>query len=214
MKVLFVMTNSMDDPAGFGRFGPIAKQLVKKGFHVEIIGLHPNYKNVAQKRFNENGVDVHYVAQMHVKKHGSIKEYFHPLQLVFVVLWAILRQAYYVFRSDAELIQLCKPQPINVLAVRIGSRGRPIYCDCDDYEAASNNYNGRFQKHIVQYFEDSIIHFVKGITTNTTFTKQRYEKLGFAKESIIHVGNGIERDRFNISTKKVEELKQQLNILD
>lgn len=214
MKVVFVMTQSLESPSGLGRFGPIAREMVKLGHQVQILALHPDYRNLEIKRFWDRGVDVHYVAQMHVRKVGSNKYYFNPVQLLFVVFWALLRLTYFLLKSDATIVQLCKPQPINALAIKLGSRGRLIYCDCDDYEAASNHFNGRYQKRIVQYFEDNIIHYVNGITTNTQFTRQRYIDLGYPKEQILYIPNGIEKERFSATSNNPKTNFRDLNLLD
>jgi len=200
VKIAFVLTQSLDSPSGLGRYGPIARELVKLGYDVEIIALHYAWAKLPQKSFIDQGVQVHYVGQMHVQKEGPYKMYFGPGKLLKVALTATIQLAKAVRRSNADIIHLGKPQPFNVLAARYGRRGRPMFCDCDDYEAETNRFSHSSQKLLVKYFEDSIIHFVDGLTVNTRFLKNRYQQLGFPVEKILCVPNGVERSRFsNIS---------------
>lgn len=137
-----------------------------------------------------------YVGQMHVRKAGPRKLYYGPGRLLAISLISAIRLAVAVWQSDADVIQLCKPQPISALAARLGRRGRPIFCDCDDYEAATNRFSGEWQRHIVRYFEDGVISYARGLTVNTRFTLNRYIALGYPSQRIIYVPNGVERRRF------------------
>jgi glycosyltransferase involved in cell wall biosynthesis len=200
MKIAFVLTQSLDSPSGLGRYGPLARELVKLGYDVEVIALHYNWEALPQKTFVEQGVQVKYVGQMHVQKEGSHKIYFGPIKLLKVSLNATVQLAKAVRNSNSDIIHLGKPQPFNVLAALYGHRGRPLFCDCDDYEAETNRFSHSWQKLLVKYFEDSIIHFVDGLTVNTRFLKNRYQQLGFPVEKILFVPNGVEQGRFaNIS---------------
>ncbi len=199
MKIAFVLTQSLDSPSGLGRYGPLARELVKAGHEVEVFALHYAWKDLPQKSFIEQGVRVHYVGQMHVQKKGSLKTYFGPSKLLKVSLVATLKLAQAIAESKADVIHLGKPQPFNVLAARYGRRGRPLFCDCDDYEAETNKFNSNWQKIVVRYFEDSIIHFVDGLTVNTNFLQDRYQMLGFPPEKIFYVPNGVERSRFALT---------------
>lgn len=208
MKIAFVLTQSLDSPSGLGRYGPIARELVKLGYEVELIALHPSWQQLSQKSFIEQGVQVNYVGQMHVQKVGSRKIYFSPAKLLWVALIATIRLARAVTRSNADIIHVGKPQPFNLLAARYGRRGRPIYCDCDDYEAETNKFSSGWQKKIVRYFEDSIVHFAEGLTVNTRFLQERYRELGFPASKIHVVPNGIEQSRF-IPTRVQPNLVQK-----
>jgi len=197
MKFAFLLTQSLDSPSGLGRYGPIARELVKLGHEVDLFALHYNWSDLPEKSFMDNGVNVHYVGQMHVLKQGPRKLYFRTGQLLEVTINATLQLAKALRQSDADIVQICKPQPMNSLAARIGAKGRPIFCDCDDYEAETNLFTNSWQKQIVQYFEDGIVNYVDGITVNTQFSLNRYIDLGYAKENIIYVPNGVERSRFS-----------------
>lgn len=196
MKIAFVLTQSLDSPSGLGRYGPLARELVKLGYEVEVIALHYAWQQLPQKSFVDQGVKVNYVGQMHVQKEGSYKTYFSPSQLLWVALTSTLRLAQAVAQSDADIIHLGKPQPFNVLAAKYGRRGRPLFCDCDDYEAETNKFSQAWQKKVVRYFEDHIVHIADGLTVNSRFLQNRYQKLGFPSAKIHYVPNGVERSRF------------------
>ncbi len=199
MKIAFVLTQDMDSPGGVGRFGPLARELVKLGHEVEVIALHSAFDTLRQTESRSHGVKVSYVAQMHVYKSGAHKHYFSPLRFVVIAFKAVLSLARALWRSNAEIIHLGKAQPFNVLAAVLAKRGRSIYCDCDDYEAATNVFSGKWQRAVVRFFEDNVRHVASGLTVNTTFIKRHFEDLGFPSQRIVFVPNGIERARFQVS---------------
>lgn len=196
MKIVLLLSQSLDSPSGLGRFGPLARALACQGHAVRLLALHYDWSRLSPKRYIEQGVSVAYVGQMHVRKEGPRKQYFSPGRLLMVSLASTARLAAALWQSDSEVIQLCKPQPINALAARLGRRGRPIFCDCDDYEAATNRFSGEWQRRIVRYFEDGVISYAHGLTVNTHFTRNHYVRLGYPAERIIYVPNGVERQRF------------------
>jgi hypothetical protein len=75
MKIVFLLTQSLVSPMGIGRIGPLARALIKLGHGVTILALHPDFSSLKQKSFVQNGVNVEYVAPMHVKKIGNLKTY-------------------------------------------------------------------------------------------------------------------------------------------
>ena len=196
MRIAFVLSQSLDSPSGLGRFGPLARELVKQEHAVTVFALHYDWRWLSPKRYRDQGVDVAYVGQMHVRKEGPRKLYFSPGRLLLVSLASALQLAAALWKSEAEIVQLCKPQPINALAARLGHRGRPIYCDCDDYEAATNRFGSAWQRRIVQHFEDSVVSYAAGLTVNTRFAFNRYSAMGYPSDRIIYVPNGVERNRF------------------
>ena len=211
MRIVFLLSQSLDTPSGLGRYWPVSKELVRLGHSVTILALHHNLDQCSQRRFSREGVDVHYVGQMHVRRQGPRKVYFRPGRLLVNVLASSLKMAYALLRTDAELIQLCKAQPTNSVAARLGRRGRPIYCDCDDYEAEINKFGGKWQQAIVRHFEDGVVRYARGLTVNTRFTQARYGDLGFPMNRIFYVPNGVERSRFAVQFDPAL-LRQQLGI--
>ena len=200
MKFAFLLTQSLDSPSGLGRFGPLAREFIRHGHEVDLFALHYDYSNLVPKSYIDQGVHVNYVGQMHVRKQGPRKTYFGTRQLLSVSMNSTLQLAKALRKSDADIVQLCKPQPMNVLAAHLGARGRPVFCDCDDYEAESNLFTNKWQKKIVKYFEDGIVNYVSGITVNTHYLFKRYEALGFPKQHLVYVPNGAERNRFSVQT--------------
>ena len=215
MKTTFLLTNSLEDPAGLGRYFPLAKELARLGHEVSILALHPDLSSVSQRRLQVSGVNVHYVGQMHVRKVGSQKTYFSPTGLARVALASSLRMGFRTLLTEADVIHLGKPQPINGVAA-LGTkflRGKRLYLDCDDYEAESNRFSGRWQKAMVALFEDNLPRFASGMTVNTRFTQERNIALGFSAERIVYVPNGVDRDRFaNVDPQKVQHLRRELGL--
>jgi len=197
LHIAFVLTQSLESPSGLGRYWPISKELVRRDYQVTILALHHNLSELNQRRFFREGVAVHYAGQMHVRKQGSRKLYFSPWRLLVISLVSTLRLAHSLTLLDAEVVHLGKPQPINGLAALLGRRGRPVFCDCDDYEAQTNRFSGEWQRRIVQHFEDGVVRYATGLTVNTRFTSMRYRRLGFPEQRIVYVPNGVDRARFS-----------------
>jgi len=214
MKIAFVLTQSLDSPSGLGRYAPLAQELVRLGHQVTVLALHYAWEQLSPKRFVEQGVQVVYAGQMHVRKEGPRKSYYGPGRLLLVSLAATARLARALAQTDADVIHVCKPQPFNVLAARLARRGRPVYYDCDDYEAETNRFGGRWQKRIVQYFEDGIVGDARALTVNTHFTADRYAALGFPAGRIHHIPNGVARERFAapVEPAALEALRGRLGL--
>jgi len=215
MKITFLLTQSLEDPSGLGRYFPLAKELARLGNEVNILALHPNLSGLSQRRLQVGGVKVHYVGQMHVRKVGSRKTYFSPLGLVRVALASSLRMGFRTLLTETDVIQLGKPHPINGVAA-LGTRflrGKRLYLDCDDYEADSNRFSGQWQRSIVALFEDNLPRFVTGMTVNTRFTQERNVALGFPAERIVYVPNGVDRERFaEVNPEGVQALRRELGL--
>ena len=216
-RITFLLTQSLGDPSGLGRYYPLAKELVKLGHEVSILALHPNLASISQRRLEIDGVRVHYVGEMHVRKAGNLKTYFGTFGLLRVALASSARMGLQALRSETDVIHLGKPHPINGLAA-VGARflrGRDLYLDCDDYEAESNRFSGRWQKAMVALWEDKLPRLAKGMTVNTRFTQQRNIALGFPAERMVYVPNGVDRERFGrVDPRRVQELRQRLGLAD
>ena len=93
MRITFLLTQSLEDPSGLGRYFPLAKELARLGNEVNILALHPNHDSLSQPQSQVGGVKVHYVGQMHVRKVGSQKTYFSTLGLARVAFASSLRMS-------------------------------------------------------------------------------------------------------------------------
>jgi glycosyltransferase involved in cell wall biosynthesis len=217
MKITFLLTQSLEDPSGLGRYHPLTKELVRLGHEVSILALHPNLGSLPQRRLQVNGVKVHYVGQMHVRKVGSHKTYFSTLGLARVALASTWRMSLRALLAETDVVHLGKPHPINGLAA-VGTkllRGKRLYLDCDDYEADSNRFFGRWQRAMVALFEDHLPRLASGITVNTRFTQERNVALGFPEDRMVYVPNGVDRERFaNVDLGKVRDLRRELRLDD
>ena len=218
MRITFLLTQSLEDPSGLGRYFPLTKELARLGNNeVSILALHPDLSSLSQRRLQVSGVRVHYVGQMHVQKVGNHKTYFSPLGLVRVALASSLRMSVRSLLTETDVIHLAKPHPINGVAALATKllRGKRLYLDCDDYETDSNRFSGKWQRPVVALFEDNLPRFVAGITVNTRFTQERNIALGFPEDKIIYVPNGVDRDRFaNVDPEKVQALRRELGLED
>lgn len=219
MKVTFLATHSLESPGGGGRFFPLAKALAVSGYEVTMITLHHDFARAQEKRFVQDGVHIWYVGQMHVLKADGRKTYFNPLKLVWVTAVATLRLTLAAWRTPADLIHICKAQPMNGLAAWVVHqlKGIPVYLDSDDYEAVNNRFSGRWQQRLVAWFEDWIPSFVAGITVNNSFIADRYAALGYPRDRIVLAPNSADRTQFGVldapnAPERVAFLRQSLAI--
>ena len=198
-EILFLLTQDLKSPSGLGRYFPIAKYLVKAGFPVTIAALHPNYKSLKQKIFIQDGVKIQYISQMHIFKNENQTKYFGPWRLI----WLSIKATWKLFKTTVgnpyPVIFIGKPHPMNGIAGILAGRLRKskVIVDCDDYEAASNHYTSKWQRGVVQLFENNIPKLTDLVTTNTFFTKHRLLELGIPSEKICYLPNGIDPDRFD-----------------
>ena len=198
MKLLFLLTQSLDYPSGLGRYWPVARELARLGHQVSIAALHPALASLPGRVLSRDGVEVRYVGPMHVRQVGHERLYYGRAGLAWAVVrgtWGLTSQA---LLASADAIHICKPHPMNGLAGLVGRwlQGRRLYLDCDDYEAESNRYSSRWQKRVVVTWEDSLPRHARGITVNTRFMQRRLEASGIPADRIVYVPNGIDRERF------------------
>ena len=142
MRILYLLTQDLESPSALGRYYPLAQGMANLGHQVHIAALHADYGSLQQTRVRKRGVDVWYVAQMHVRKQADLKSYYPAPQLLALMAratWALTRAAMTV---PADVVHIGKPQPMNSVAGLVARyvRRRRVLLDCDDYEAASNRF--------------------------------------------------------------------------
>jgi glycosyltransferase involved in cell wall biosynthesis len=214
-KIAFLLSQSLDSPSGLGRYGPLAKELTKFGHTVDIYALHPAINDLEKRSIKINGVHVHYVAPMHVRKEGDIKSYYSSPQLIKVTLEATWHLSRAAIRNSADIIHICKPHPMNSLAgllARLINRS-DLYLDCDDYESGSGRFSSRWQKSIITWFEKWMPHRVKLVTTNTRFMHDKLISWGTTADNIIYLPNGVDSTRFSSpDPQQLDSLRNELGL--
>ncbi|MGE5221222.1 MAG: glycosyltransferase family 4 protein [Omnitrophica WOR_2 bacterium] len=215
MKIHFLLTQDLESPSGLGRYYPLAKELSRLGHTVSISALHSNYTSLQNRSFTINGIKVRYVAPMHVRKQGNIKSYYSAAPLLYLSMRAAWQLSRAALTIPADIIHIGKPHPMNSIAGWAAKylRGRQVYLDCDDYEAESGHFQGKWQRQGIQFFEQKAPYFVDFITTNTYFTRARLLNEGISSEKIVYLSNGVDRDRFTpVSGETVQSLRRQLGL--
>lgn len=220
MRILFLLTQSLESPGGGGRFWPLAKALTQLGHEVTLVALHHDYASLGERRFRREGVDVWYVAQMHVRKVGNTKLYFSPWQLLWITFWATVRLTWAALRTPCEVVHVCKTQPMNGVAAWVLHlwRRTPVFLDSDDYEAVNNRFRGRAQQRLVAWFEDWMPSFATGIIAGTRYILDRFADLGFPRARMALIPNGVDETRFALLQQadldtRLQQLRQELGLL-
>ncbi len=210
-----LLTQDLQSPSGLGRYFPLAKYLVREGFQVSILALHPDFANFQERAFNQEGVKVRYVAQMHVHKYGNKTHYFSSTKLVSTSIKAMRALYREGVKENADLIFVGKPHPMNGLAGLWLTRREdlPLIVDCDDYESESNRTNAKWQKKVLAYFENYLPKKANLVTTNTYFMQDHLILQGVEEKKIVYLPNGVDTERFREpSPDKVAQLRQELSL--
>ena len=217
LRILFLLTQDLESPSGLGRYWPLAKELVVRGHQVRIAALHSNYSALSDRRIIKEGVWIDYVAPMHVLKIGSKKMYYSSLRLILLSLrasWALLTAA---TAAPVDIIQVCKPHPMNGLAGLIAQklRGGVLCVDCDDYEARSNRFGSGWQHRVVAYFEQHIPRLAQVVTTHTHYMRDKLLAWGISEERIHYISNGVDQERLTLpDPDTISALREQLGLSD
>lgn len=202
MRIGFLCTSSLDYPSPRGRWLPLAQELSKLGHEPQLWLLHHTFDRLpaARRSLTIDGVMVHYVGQMHVYGPVGQRRYFKAVELLRVSLQGALQLACAALQSGVDSIHVCKPQPINGLAGLVAAQTlrRPLYVDCDDYEAGGNRFGAAWQQRIVQSWEDRLPQLASAITVNTRFLQQRYRTLNIPLTRINYVPNGVAPHRLRL----------------
>ena len=198
MNILFLLTQDLESPSGLGRYAPLGRELARLGHQVHIATLHSAYETLQARESDLGGARVSYVAPMHVRKQGSLKTYYSTAGLLAVTARATWQLSRAALTSQADIIHIGKPHPMNSLAGMAAKtlRGRRLFLDCDDYEAGVGHFTSAWQKRGVVFFEDRMPFQAQHITTNTYFTRDRLVRLGISPQRISYISNGIDRGRF------------------
>jgi glycosyltransferase involved in cell wall biosynthesis len=215
VKILFLLTQDLESPAGVGRYFPWAKGLAQLGHQVQIAALHANYASLKQTDIKIDGVDVSYVAQMHVLKENNLKKYYPTSQLVRIVAKATEELIKKAWRSNADIIQVGKPHPMNGIAGLIARyiKNKLVFLDCDDFEMANIHFGGDWQKVGVHFFETNLPKHVDYISVHTYFLRDQVLKLGVKPERVMYLPHGVDRSRFDqVDASRVEQLRGELGL--
>jgi glycosyltransferase involved in cell wall biosynthesis len=152
---------------------------------------------------------------MHVRKEGNRKTYYPAHQLLAVAVqgtWALTRAALSI---PADVVHVGKPHPMNGLAGLIAkyAQNKCVFVDCDDYEAASNRFSGKWQRWGVSFFENMIPRRVHHVTTHNHFLLDRLLASGVPRERITLLPNGVDARRFaEPDSAEVEALRRELGL--
>ena len=198
MRIVFLLSISLDSPSALGRWFPWAREMACRGHDVHVLALHHDLRPEVPRRFEREGVQVHYVGQMHTHKVGDTTHYFGPLRLLWVAAagaWGLARQA---AALRADVYHVCKPHPQNSLAGWLAARvwnKRPLFLDCDDLEARINRFSGGWQRRALAWLERRMPHRVDGVTVHTRFLERRVRESGVPPARILRVPTAIDASR-------------------
>ncbi len=197
MHLTFLLSTSLDSPYGKGRCLPLAAALAAQGYHITILALHHDWERCAVKRVTlaTRGapIEIIYVGQMAVRKRDGKKRYFPAWQLPGVLLTGFIGFLRAGRTLPTHAYHVGKAQPVNGLAGWLLGRltRRPLFVDCDDYEAVANHFTNPLQQWLVASVEDWLPRQAHGITVNTTFLAERYSGMGYPARRIVRVPNGV-----------------------
>ncbi|MBN1484505.1 MAG: glycosyltransferase family 4 protein [Chloroflexia bacterium] len=198
MRIAFLSTSSLLYPSALGRWFPLAREMTRLGHTVHFVTLHHDFTPSLRRPRRRDGVYVHYVGPMHVRGWGDERRPLAPLPLLGVALRSTLALLRRALALEVDAYHVCKPQPMNGLAGWLAARWRrrPLYLDCDDYEAGANRFTGGGQQAVVRCFEDRLPRCAAGVTVNTHALERRVQGQGVPADRIFYVPNGVEQDRF------------------
>ncbi len=202
MRIVFLLTTSLDSPYGGGRCWPFARELARRGHDVRVVALHHDWATFRREggRLCERREDVwlHYVGQMHVRKRGDRSEYFGPLQLLWVLITSTLGLLATALKLRGDLYHIGKPHPQNSVAGLLAARllRRPVLLDYDDLEAESNRTSNGLQRRVLALLETHVPRRVDGVTTHASFLAQRLLLLGVPNEHVLRLPNAVDEEWF------------------
>jgi len=215
-RIVFLLNQDIESSAAVGRYFPIAVKLASLGFNVKIIGLHPNFKDINKRHFVQEGVEVKYVGQMHVKKYYNKKEYFSPLHTTILVINAIIAISIEAIRSNCDIVIVGKPQPMNGFAGFVTKvlKNKPLITDCDDYETENNRNNNFLIRAILHFSEKRILDVSDKITVLSSSLIEKYLSLGVPHKKLIYLPHGISLSTREYDTAILHNKLKEYNLSD
>jgi len=207
------LTQDLNSPAGTGRYFPLARGLTKLGHQVTIVALHSNFEALEQREVQMDGVNVRYLAPMHVRKRGNQKFYYPTYQLLPLIVRATWALSHAALTTPADIIHVGKPHPMNIIAGLLAKtlQGRVLVVDFDDLESANNRFSGTWQRVVVSFFEKLGLRCANHITTHTTVLRNYITELGIPTSNITMLRHGVDRERFTApSAAQLESLRSRL----
>lgn len=202
-RLVLLLTVGIERPAG-RRYFALARELVRRGYRVRILALHPDLATCPRRHFVQDGVEVWYVGQMHARKTGTHPTRFGSLALLRVVTGATWGMLWGILASPAKLYHLGKPQPINGLAAVLGIlllRRQRFYVDCDDDETATNRFTAGWQRAVFAFWQSILPRLACGITVNTRYLEQHWRQR--TRVPICYVPNGVDPATFQAPSEAV-----------
>lgn len=216
MRVVFLSTLSLTYASFIGRVFPLARALRRLGHDVQVITLHHDWPGRAFTEVAYGEVPIHYVGPMHVRGLGDERRQLRGAALLWATAVATAQLARYAWRLPADLFHVWKPHPFNGLAGLLAARrrGRPLVVDCDDYEAESSRFSGRWQRRVVRLFEDGLPRWADAATANTRFwTERLVRQLGRPARRVAYLPNGVDAERFALPpAAEVAALRQRYGL--
>lgn len=198
MRIVFLLSQSLDSPSGRGRYFQFARGIAAQGHQVHIVALHHDLQSVAARHTVQDGVEIHYVAQMHVRKVNDTTLYYGRLQLIWLVFIAALRMTITAINLRPEIVHVGKPHPQNSVAGLVASRWcrARLLVDCDDLEATSNYVTSPLQVAILQWFERIVPQLADGVTTHSTFIYERLLASGIPTRNVMRIPSAVDTALF------------------
>ncbi len=217
MRVVFLLTTSLESPYGLGRCLPFARQLAAQGHDVHLVALHHDLTPTTVRHFSLDGVQVHYVGQMHVRKRGDVTTYFRSWRLLWVVLTGCLGLTWSAIRLRGDVYHIGKPHPQNsvagLIAARLTGRRRVLVLDYDDLEAAINRFSGNWQQRLAGWLEDHVPFWVDGVTVHSSYLQLRLQRAKLAPGRMLPLPSCVDPERFaNVDSDVQERWRAQLAI--
>lgn len=220
MRIVFLSTLSLTYASFIGRVYPLSGALRRMGHDVQIVTLHHDWPSRFGGSWNvlNDVASIHYVGPMHVRGLGDERRQLRGAALLWAAAVATVQLTRYALRWPADLYHVWKPHPFNGVAGLIAARlrGRPVIVDCDDYEAMSSRFSGRWQQRVVRFFEDGLPRRAGAATANTHFwTERLVDTLHLPPERVAYLPNGVDPARFAPPAPGVvERLRQELGLAD